>query len=177
MCPQSDTASASIAFPVGILRNDESCFHSFVSSTAFYALSLIAQTPAGAMSLKEFGWETYRLRSHSIPPSVANTDGDHNTDRRFSRVELSATLARKSVSLQVTPPVPTVTFPSNALSKADSAQPLTVDVLSSTPFSFEHESIESDLKSKRSLTMPSGILLHATDKTDVRSGKRNKYNR
>ena len=157
-------------FPLKSNAMMDAIFTLLYFSTAFYALSLIAQTPAGAMSLKEFGWETYRVRSHSIPPSVANTDGDHNADRRISKVELSASLPRKSVSVQVTPPVPTVIPPPNPLSKRDLTQPLTVDVLSSIRFNFEQESTGSDLKSKRSLTMPSSILLNTADKSDVRSG-------
>jgi hypothetical protein len=48
-------------------------------------LSLIAQTPDGAMTLKDFGWETYRVRSHSILSSVANTDTYQGVERRLSK--------------------------------------------------------------------------------------------
>jgi len=52
---------------------------------AFYAISLIAQTPYSGMSLKDFGWKTYRVRSHSIPTSVSNTDNYHSAKKRISK--------------------------------------------------------------------------------------------
>lgn len=69
-------------------------------STAFYALSLIAQTPEGAIALKDFGWETYRVRSHSIPSSIANTDTYQSGERRIPKGATTLSPS-KSVSLKV----------------------------------------------------------------------------
>lgn len=149
--------------------------------TAFYALSLIAQTPDGAVSLKEFGWETYRVRSHSIPTSITNTDTHQSSDRRLSRAGLLPSSPRKSISLQVTPPpLTTSSSPTSSItdysteqpsSRRENHGPLTVDVSSAFKFSQQLDPSSGDIKSKRSLTMPSSILLNVNEKNDVRSGK------
>jgi hypothetical protein len=146
----------------------------FNCRTAFYALSLIAQTPDGAMSLKDYGWETYRVRSHSIPPSLGNTDAHQSAERRISKGGITSS-PRKSISLQVTPPPPsissiTIDLPDNTL-KTDLNESVTTDVVPSFRYNLLQDSITADIKSKRSLTMPSTILLHSNEKSDVRHGK------
>jgi hypothetical protein len=146
------------------------CIYYF--STAFYALSLIAQTPYGAMSLKEFGWETYRVRSHSIPQSVSNTDSYQSGERLISKSGPSSS-PRKSMSVQVTPPqVATRTHSSDNTIKHELNEPISPDIVPSFRFNIHQDSNTSDVKSKRSLTMPSTILLNANEKTDIRHGKK-----
>ncbi|CAF3250618.1 unnamed protein product [Rotaria socialis] len=149
------------------LRFAEECQNLSVRGTAFYALSLIAQTPDGAISLKDFGWETYRVRSHSIPPSVANTDTCQSTERRISK-GIMASSPRKSISLQVTPPgISTINnLPDNKTS-LNLNEPVTADALPTNRFNLHKDSTSSDVKSKRSFTMPSSILLNSNEKTDV----------
>ncbi|CAF3889115.1 unnamed protein product [Rotaria magnacalcarata] len=149
------------------LRFAEECQNLSVRGTAFYALSLIAQTPDGAISLKDFGWETYRVRSHSIPPSVANTDTCQSTERRISK-GIMASSPRKSISLQVTPPVISTinNLPDNKTS-LNLNEPATADALPTNRFNLHKDSTSSDVKSRRSFTMPSSILLNSNEKTDV----------
>jgi hypothetical protein len=151
----------------------ENYFLLIIFSTAFYALSLIAQTPFGAMSLKEYGWETYRVRSHSIPPSVANTDNHHSIERPISKGTTSLSSSpRKSISLQVTPPPPLIkTDPSDNIARRELTESIPIDVGSPYRYNLQQDSNESEVKSKRSLTMPSTILLNVSDKNDVRHGK------
>jgi hypothetical protein len=127
------------------------------------------------MSLKDFGWETYRVRSHSIPPSVSNTDNYQSGERRISKCGTSSS-PRKSISLQVTPPPPLPTSSiiidlSDNRTKNELNEPTLVDVASGFRFNLHQDSNASDIKSKRSLTMPSTILLNANEKTDIRHGK------
>ncbi|CAF0773989.1 unnamed protein product [Rotaria sordida] len=149
------------------LRFAEECQNLSVRGTAFYALSLIAQTPDGSISLKDYGWETYRVRSHSISASVANTDTYQSAERRISKGGTTSS-PRKSLSLQVSAPGSSTT---NNLSenkiKFVTHEPMTVDGASSTPSNLGHDSNSSDVKSRRSLTMPSTILLNSNEKTDV----------
>lgn len=162
------------------LRFAEECQNLSVRGTAFYALSLIAQTPGGAMCLKEYGWETYRVRSHSIPNTLANTDTYISADRRLSK-NGSMSSPKKCVSLQVTPPSSAASGTTSAshltnttdhTSKRDHQKPLLTD----GSIAFQHHPKQDltspDVKSKRSLTMPSTILLNANEKGDVRSSKR-----
>lgn len=124
------------------------------------------------MSLKEYGWETYRVRSHSIPPSVSNTGNYQYGERRISKSGISSS-PRKSISLQVTPPPPiTTTDLSDNITKNQLNEPTSADVAPSFRFNLQQDSNTSDIKSKRSLTMPSTILLNANDKTDVRHGNK-----
>ncbi|CAF4205007.1 unnamed protein product [Rotaria sp. Silwood2] len=149
------------------LRFAEECQNLSVRGTAFYALSLIAQTPDGAISLKDYGWETYRVRSHSIPPSAANTDTYQSAERRISKGATPSS-PRKSISLQVTPPgASTTNNQSEHKIKSSTNESLTADPVPTTRFNPRHELSLSDVKSKRSLTMPSTILLNANEKTDV----------
>jgi hypothetical protein len=124
------------------------------------------------MSLKEYGWETYRVRAHSIPPSVSNTDTYQNAERRISKGGLSSS-PRKSISLQVTPPpVPSIVHDllDNTQKRELNEPSITVDISASLRFNLEQDALASDIKSKRSLTMPSNILLNANEKIDVRHG-------
>jgi len=125
------------------------------------------------MSLKDYGWETYRVRSHSIPPSVSNTDNHQSAERRISKGTTSLSSSpRKSISLQVTPPPPLIKAdPSENTIRHELTQPMSVDVGSSFRYSLQQDSNASDVKSKRSFTMPSTILLNANEKTDIRHGK------
>ena len=155
------------------LRFAEECQNLSVRGTSFYALSLIAQTPGGAMCLKEYGWETYRVRSHSIPNSISNTDTYLSADRRLSKNSLTSS-PRKSISLQVTPPPPSTTTTTNPLEhpmKRETHGPLIADVPMTFQFHLKQDLTSPEVKSKRSLTMPSTILLNANEKNDVRSGK------
>ena len=113
------------------------------------------------MSLKDFGWETYRVRSHSIPPSLASTDTYQSAEKSISRTNISSSPNRSS--LQVT---------SSLLStKHNINESKTPDVTPSIRFNLSQNSNESDIKSKRSLTMPSTILLNTNEKTDILHGK------
>lgn len=123
------------------------------------------------MSLKDFGWETYRVRSHSIPPSLANTDTYHSCKRRISKSGAAISSPRKSVSLQVTPPQPSLLRHEllNNTTKHDLNEPN--DITPSLRLNLDKDSISSDVKSKRSLTMPTTISINSNDKLDVRHGK------
>lgn len=135
-------------------------------------MSLIAQTSYGAISLKDYGWETYRVRSHSIPPSVSYTDSYYTADQRISRGGTSPS-ARKSISLQVTPPPPASTSGDLLMTttRRDTMEPVSADGGSPFRFHLHQDANAGDVKSKRSLTMPSSIMLNTTDKIDVRRGK------
>ncbi len=136
-------------------------------------MSLIAQTPYGAMSLKEYGWETYRVRSHSIPPSLSNTDSYHSADRRISKGGTSSS-PRKSISLQVTPPPPpptAATVLTNSSIKPELNEPVSTEMVPSDRSNPHQDPSTTEIKSRRSLTMPSTILLNSNEKTDVRHGK------
>jgi len=123
------------------------------------------------MALKDFGWETYRVRSHSIPPSVSNTDTYQSAESRMSKGGASSS-PRKSFSIQVTPPPSTTTTDSSDnATKHESNELKSSDVIPSFRPNLPHDSNISDIKSKRSLTMPSTILLNANEKIDVRHGK------
>ncbi|UJR34086.1 hypothetical protein I4U23_021496 [Adineta vaga] len=153
-----------------ILRFAEECQNLSVRGTAFYALSLIAQTPDGAMSLKDFGWETYRVRSHSVPPSLANTDTYQSSERRISRVILNNISPHKSVSLQVTPPASSATIhdSSEKSTKSYLNGSTSEDAAPLLQCNVPHDSTSTDVKSKRSLTLPSTISSTTNDKLDVR---------
>jgi hypothetical protein len=147
---------------------------SFYFSTAFFALSLIAQTSYGAMSLRDYGWVTYRVRSHSIPPSSGNTDAQQSVERRISKGGITSS-PRKSMSLQVTPPPPPsstiiIDSPDNTINN-DLNGSITIDVAPAFRYNLLQDTITSDVKSTRSLTMPSTILLNANEKNDIRHGK------
>ena len=137
-------------------------------------MSLIAQTSYGAVSLKDYGWETYRVRSHSIPPSVSYTDSFYTADQRISRGGTSPS-ARKSISLQVTPPPPASTSTSTDLlmttTRRDTIEPMSADLASPFRFSLQQDPNACDVKSKRSLTMPATIMLNTSEKKDIRRGK------
>jgi hypothetical protein len=147
---------------------------SFYFSTAFFALSLIAQTSYGAMSLRDYGWVTYRVRSHSIPPSSGNTDAQQAVERRISKGGITSS-PRKSISLQVTPPPPpssTIIIDSydNTI-KNDLNGSVTTEVVPAFRYNLLQDTITNDVKSTRSLTMPSTILLNSNEKNDIRHGK------
>lgn len=120
------------------------------------------------MSLRDFGWETYRIRSHSIPASLSNTDTFYTADRRISKGgTVSSSSPGKNIALQVTPP--SSAGPSDS-SDQTAKQPST-DATPGYRFSLQHDSTPADVKSRRSLTMPSTFLVNATEKSDVRNGK------
>ncbi|CAF1398301.1 unnamed protein product, partial [Adineta ricciae] len=153
-----------------ILRFAEECQNLSVRGTAFYALSLIAQTPDGAMSLKDFGWETYRVRSHSIPPTLANTDTYQNSERRISRGVITTSSVYKNVSVQITPPT---SSPAISDSVDHSVKPLTNELTYGETIPLFRcqvykDSTSTDVKSKRSLTLPSTISTNTNDKLEVR---------
>jgi len=128
------------------------------SSTAFYGLSLIAQTPDGAMTLKGFGWETYRVRAHSIPSSIANTDAYQCAERRMSKI---ASLASPTTSIS-----PTIN--ENVLKRETNPS---TDTPKHFRFSQNQDFILPELKAKRSLTMPTEILLNSDEIPEIRHGK------
>ncbi len=132
------------------------------SSTAFYGLSLIAQTPDGAMSLKDFGWETYRVRAHSIPSSIAKTDTYQCAERRISRLSTSS----KNISQQVS-----VTANENTSKKEINQLSPTGDVSGQFQSNQYDDSIIPEFKSTRSFTMPSSISLIPNEKSNPRRGK------
>ena len=127
------------------------------------------------MSLKDYGWETYRVRSHSIPPSVSNTDNYQGGEPRLSKSGTSSSSSpRKSMSLQVTPPPPPAATPADILentARRELTEPTSADVVPHFRSNIQQDSNSSDVKSKRSLTMPTTILLNVNEKTDVRNGK------
>jgi hypothetical protein len=135
-------------------------FHIYclLHSTAFYGLSLIAQTPDGAMTLRGFGWETYRVRSHSITSSITNTDTYQGLERRLSKI---AALASPTISIS-----PTIN---------DNVVKREVNPSADTPkhfrFSQDKELMLPELKAKRSLTMPTDILLSSDEIPKMRHGK------
>ncbi|CAF3559369.1 unnamed protein product [Rotaria sordida] len=132
------------------LRFAEESQNLSLRGTAFYTLSLIAQTPDGATSLKEFGWETYRVRFHSISTSIANTDSYQSAQRRLSKLE--------TISL---------TNPNNqSILDTNSSNP-TTDAKSSR-LKDEEKNFRLDWKLRRSLTMPENILCESNEKIDVR---------
>ncbi len=108
----------------------------FIMMDLFYyvqKISLIVQTPYGTMSLKDFGWETYRVRSHSILPSVSNTDNYQSAKRRISKCGTSSS-PRKNISLQVTsssslPSSSTTTDSSDNTTKYELNKLMSVDVV------------------------------------------------
>jgi hypothetical protein len=116
------------------------------------------------MSLKDFGWETYRVRAHSIPPSVANTDTYQCAERRMSKVGTISS-SGKGILHQISLP------PNDDPSKQEFNEPATADM--SGPFRFNQnaDSVVPDIKSKRSFTMPSTILFNSVEKKDIRHGK------
>jgi hypothetical protein len=119
------------------------------------------------MSLKDFGWETYRVRAHSIPTSIANTDTYQGAERRMSKIGTISS-PRKSISVQVTQPS------SDSTLRRESNEPATADVSAPFRFNKQKDSVVPDVKSKRSFTMPSSILLNSNEKTDIRHGKKNR---
>ncbi len=126
------------------------------------------------MSLKDYGWETYRVRSHSIPPSVSNTDNYQAIERRISKGATSSSPG-KIISFHVTPPPSSSSLTTVDLlehsTRRELTEPLSVDIAPSLRYNRHQDSNSSDLKSKRSLTMPSTILLNSNEKIDVRHGK------
>ncbi|CAF4392775.1 unnamed protein product, partial [Rotaria sordida] len=109
-----------------------------------------AQTPDGATSLKEFGWETYRVRFHSILTSIANTDSYQSAQRRLSKLE--------TISL---------TNPNNQSILDTNFSNPTTDANSSR-LKDEEKNFRLDWKLRRSLTMPENILCESNEKIDVR---------
>lgn len=140
-------------------------------------MSLIAQTSYGAVSLKDYGWETYRVRSHSVPPSVSYTDSYYTADQRISRTNTSPA-ARKSISLQVTPPPSTSTTSdllTTTTARRDTMEPISTDSVPSFRYNSQQDSNAGDVKSKRSLTMPATMMLNTSEKTDIRRGKSRQF--
>jgi hypothetical protein len=147
------------------------------------------------MCLKDFGWETYRLRSHSIPTSVTNIDTHLSADRRASKGGITNTSAYKNIALQVTPatsavssslspsPSPSssssssVSISTGFKSKNETGGTPTVDCSSLFQCQGQRDSSSADVKSKRSLTMPSSILLNVNEKNDVRNGRKSNTRR
>lgn len=129
----------------------------FHCRTAFYGLSLIAQIPEGAVTLKGFGWETYRVRAHSISSSIVNTDAYQSGDRQMSTIG---------------------TFPSPTrgilLTNNDNVVKREINDSTNTikQFRFSHlqDSGLPQLKAQRSLTMPTSILLNSNEGSDNRHG-------
>ena len=120
--------------------------------TAFFGLSLIAQTPDGAVALKDFGWETYRFRAHSIPTSLANTDAYQCAERRLSKLSTSSS-TNKSTSPPSSEPVAV------SVVKRDRE----TNVTKQFRFSQFLESTQQESKAARSLTMPSSILMNSNE--------------
>ncbi|UJR13273.1 hypothetical protein I4U23_000293 [Adineta vaga] len=143
------------------LRFAEESQNLSVRGTAFYGLSLIAQTPDGAMSLKDFGWETYRVRAHSIPTSVANTDTYHCAERRLTKIGTISSMPKTFTQQKST-------ISTDNLTKRDTNEPSTADIHGRFRFVQTQDSIVPDIKAKRSLTMPSSILLNTNEKSDIR---------
>ena len=138
--------------------------------TAFYGLSLIAQTPDGAMSLKDFGWETYRVRSHSIPATIANTDTYQCVERRLSRIGTMVS-TRKSLSSSTSPSLSVSTSIDEEPVKRDIRLADTIDRSEVIPRSFQDDASLRNVKVKRSVTMPSTIELQSNDEATNRHGK------
>ncbi|CAF1119278.1 unnamed protein product, partial [Didymodactylos carnosus] len=162
------------------LRFAEECQNLSVRGTAFYAISLIALTPDGAVTLKNYGWETYRVRSHSVPLNNALTDSyQRRMSTRLNTLPSSlSNQAHKSFSMQVTSPSPLATSASSSTSTLSSKRPslsieipgIPSDLLSSSPLVLTNAYLDNmDVKSKRSNTVPSTIPMNTiSEKTDVR---------
>jgi hypothetical protein len=110
------------------------------------------------MTLRGFGWETYRVRAHSIPSSIANTDTYQCAERRMSKLTSLAS-PTKSIS-------PTIN--DNVLKRE--MNPL-MDVPKHFRFSQNQDLMLPELKAKRSLTMPTDILLNSNEIPTIRHGK------
>jgi hypothetical protein len=106
------------------------------------------------MSLKDFGWETYRVRAHSIPTSIANTDTYQSVERRM-------------------PKLPQLLSPNKCLSPTSNDIKLKREVnKSSTDRINQNRDFPlPELKSKRSLTMPSSFLLNSNEIPEIRTSK------
>jgi hypothetical protein len=115
------------------------------------------------MTLKGFGWETYRVRAHSIPTSIANTDAYQCAERRMSKLT-----ALSSPNKMISPTV------NDTTSKREGNEPITAEVLGHFQFDQYEDSALLETKSKRSLTMPSSILLNSMEIPEIRS-KNNNY--
>jgi len=115
------------------------------------------------MTLKGFGWETYRVRAHSIPTSIANTDAYQCAERRMSKFAALSS------------PIKIISPPANdTTSKQESSAPVTAKVSGHFQFDQYQDSVVPETKSKRSLTMPSSILLNSIEIPEIRS-KNNNY--
>ncbi|CAF0785114.1 unnamed protein product, partial [Didymodactylos carnosus] len=163
------------------LRFAEECQNLSVRGTAFYAISLIALTPDGAITLKNYGWETYRVRSHSLPLNNALTD---SSLRRMSTrlITVPSPLipeTLRSLSLQITSPSTLTNSTSSSTSTLSSKRPSISIEIPAYPADFLSPSTSTltddacldslEIKSKRSNTVPSTILLNTTsEKISVR---------
>ena len=112
------------------------------------------------MTLRGFGWETYRVRAHSISSSIMNTDTYQGLERRVSKI---AALASPTKSIS-----PTM---NDTVVKRETIPP-SADAPKHFRFSQNQELMLPELKSKRSLTMPSDILLNSDEIPKIRHGKR-----
>jgi hypothetical protein len=112
------------------------------------------------MSLKGFGWETYRVRVHSIPTSIENTDTYQCAERRMSKVSILS-IPNKSTS-------PTS---NDNTSKRESIGSGTGNESRKFRFSQYQDSLLPEPKVTRSLTMPSNILLNSNEIPESRHGK------
>lgn len=119
---------------------------------------MIAQIPDGAIALKDFGWETYRVRAHSISSSIINTDAYQCGERRTSKIG-------------------TVSSPSRGILSTNNENVLKRETNDSTNTSkqFRFSQIQDlglpQLKAKRSLTMPTDILLNSNEVSENRQSK------
>ena len=125
------------------------------------------------MCLKEYGWETYRLRSHSSPTSYKNTDTPDSNDRRLSKAGTICYSPNKNTSLYPThSSIGTSCITNESTMRNDPHAPLSVDVSSAYQYHSNNDQLSGDLKSKRAATMPSSILVNTTEKTDIRKGNK-----
>lgn len=113
------------------------------------------------MTLKGFGWETYRVRAHSIPSSIINTDAYQCSERRISN-PMTAT----SPTTPTKPIVPGMTDTVIKRETTDSGN-------TTKQFRFSHlqEAGLPQLKAQRSLTMPTNIQLNTNDSSGKRHSK------
>jgi hypothetical protein len=105
--------------------------------------------------LKGFGWETYRVRAHSISSSIVNTDAYQSGDRRTSTIGTLSSPTRSILS-----------------TNSDNVVKREINDSTNTTKQFRFSQIQDSglpqLKAQRSLTMPTSILLNSNEVSENR---------
>lgn len=123
------------------------------------------------MSLKEYGWETYRLRSHSSSTMLTHTDTQHTPTRKLPKGQPLPVSPQRQLLMQASNGSSILKSPTEQTSRQDLHTPLSIDVSSPVSSVNHGDSMIGDSKHGRSSTLPGNILVNPTDKSDVRKGK------